>query len=74
MPFIPFYSSASEFLLAQERGNLYLIYLVTLYVPAHVLPLKYGTACNHKVSLSIFINLVMKEVGISSLTESYGYG
>lgn len=76
MPFILFYSSASEFLLAQEWGNLskYLIYLVTLYVPAHVLPLKYGTPCNHKFSPSIFINLVMKEVEISSLTDSCGYG
>lgn len=74
MPFIPFYSSTSEFLLAQEWGNLckYLIYLVTLYVAAHILPLKYGTTCSHKVSLSISINLVMK-VGISSLTDSCGY-
>ena len=53
---------------------MYLIYLITLYVPAHVLPLKYGTACNHKVSLRNFTNLVMKEVGISSLTDSRGYG
>lgn len=53
---------------------MYLIYSVTLYVPAHVLHLKYGTACNHKVSLSIFMNLVMKEVGINSVTDSVDMG
>lgn len=69
-PFIPLYSSASEFLRAQKWGTLwmYLIYLITLYVPDHVLHLKHGMARNLEVSLSIFRNLVMKEVGINSVT------
>lgn len=74
-PFIPLCSSASEFLLAQKGGTLcmYLIYLITLSVPAQVLPLNYVTVCNHKVSLSMLANLVMKEGEISSLTDSCRY-